>query len=57
MGGYLSHFSETGCCGIDNIELAMLLPGDEAEKLALAFHDATGLRAALRPVYCRTCGH
>jgi hypothetical protein len=49
--GYLAEFSPSGFRVMGCAELAMLYTDDEASSAALAFHDITGLRVAVRPYY------
>ena len=49
--GYLTEFSPSGFHVIEYAELAKHYTEDEASSAALAFHDITGLRVAVRPYF------
>jgi hypothetical protein len=54
-GGYIESFTRTGYRVVDYPELARVYEEDEATTAALAFREMTGLRVAIRPVYCQHC--
>lgn len=49
--GYITDFSPTGFRVVEYAGLARHYNEDEAASAALAFHEVTGLRVAVRPVY------
>ena len=50
--GYVAEFGASGFRVVEYAELARHYDEDEAASMAIAFREVTGLRVAVRPVYC-----